>query len=169
MIALTGAVRIYLALGVTDLRKGINGLSVLTESVLQQDPSSGHLFAFCNRSKRTIKILFYESGGFWLVQKRLSRGTYSWPQPEGEKHMTLSQAELWALLGGLDFSQATHRKWYRPGEKNGEKIRRNTEHLEQKLRLTVSESRGKTRPERRQHPRRCNGSTAGDRSPPSGE
>ncbi len=78
MLSLTGDIRIYLAAGSTDLRKGIQGLSVLTSSLLAKDPSSGHLFVFYNLARTTIKILFYEGGGFWLLQKRLAKAFLAW-------------------------------------------------------------------------------------------
>ena len=138
---MSNAVRIYLAVGVTDLRKGIKGLSTLTGSLLNQDPASGHFFVFCNRAKTTIKILFYESGGYWLVQKRLSCGSFSWPQRGETQSLVLSQAELWAILGGLDFEKASKRKWYDPKQESVKINQEKSTQLEGLLRTKLHEAK----------------------------
>lgn len=137
MLSLTGAIRIYLAAGSTDLRKGIQGLSALTSSLLAEDPSSGHLFVFCNRARTTIKILFYEGGGYWLLQKRLAKGTFSWPGKAEGQRLLLTQAQLWALLGGLDFRKVERKAWFRRSPKSFEKNFKKTSHLEAELRTTL--------------------------------
>ena len=81
MLSLPTSVRIYLARGATDMRKSIDGLSAVTTQVLEQDPFSGHLFVFCNRRRDRIKILYWEQSGFWLLHKRLEKGTFAWPLP----------------------------------------------------------------------------------------
>ena len=59
-------VRVYLALGATDMRKSIDGLSILVSQQLQLDPFAGHLFGFCNRSRTIIKLLYWDRNGFCL-------------------------------------------------------------------------------------------------------
>ena len=61
------------------MRKSIDGLSAITRQVREQDPVSGHLFVFCHRDR--IKILYWDQSGYWLVHKRLEKGTFSWPAP----------------------------------------------------------------------------------------
>jgi transposase len=93
------AVPVYLACGPTDLRKQINGLSVMVDSVLKLDPFSPALFVFCNRNKNRIKVLFFDTDGFVLYFKRLERGRYRWPSSvEGEGAMELDIAEFSQLL-----------------------------------------------------------------------
>jgi hypothetical protein len=62
-------VRIFIRPGVTDMRKQINGLSVITEEQMLQDPLNGHLYMFCNRNRRLLKVLYWDRNGFclWLV------------------------------------------------------------------------------------------------------
>jgi transposase len=97
--------RVYLALGSTDMRKAINGLSILVESHLQLDPFSGHLFVFCNRRRNILKILYWDRNGFCLWQKRLEKHYFKWPQ--SEKHvLEIDQRQLSWLLDGLEFQQA---------------------------------------------------------------
>ena len=67
MLSLPPSIRIFLARGVTDMRKQIDGLAGLVEHALKHDPFSGHLFVFCNRSRNRLKILYWEEGGYWLL------------------------------------------------------------------------------------------------------
>jgi transposase len=96
--------RVYLALGHTDMRKSINGLSILVETQLQMDPFSGHLFVFCNRRCQIIKILYWDRNGFALWQKRLEKHRFSWPQSE-EQLLCIDARQLSWLLEGLPFHQ----------------------------------------------------------------
>jgi transposase len=96
--------RVFLALGVTDMRKSINGLCLLVQMQLQQDPFAGHLFGFCNRRRNTVKILYWDRNGFCLWQKRLERHRFHWPEsPEQVKK--LDGRELNWLLEGLDLRE----------------------------------------------------------------
>ena len=72
-------VRVYIATGITDMRKSINGLSILVADQLELDPLSGHLFAFCNRKRDIIKIMYWDRNGFCLWHKRLERDRFRWP------------------------------------------------------------------------------------------
>lgn len=94
----------YLALGNTDMRKSINGLSILVEDLLDLDPFSGHLFVFCNRRRNIIKILYWDRNGFCLWHKRLEKQKFRWPESHDEI-LQISQRELNWLLDGLEFRQ----------------------------------------------------------------
>ena len=96
--------RIYLATGSTDMRKAINGLSILVEDRLQLDPFSGHLFAFCNRRRNMVKILYWDRNGFCLWHKRLEKEYFSWPEHPDEA-MELDLRQLSWLLEGLEIGQ----------------------------------------------------------------
>ena len=95
--------RIYLAVGATDLRKAIDGLSILVADRLALDPLSGHLFVFCNRRRNMIKILYWDRNGFCLWQKRLERHVFSWPKGS-EQVIGLDARQLSWLLEGLDIA-----------------------------------------------------------------
>ncbi|HOI95012.1 MAG TPA: IS66 family insertion sequence element accessory protein TnpB [Syntrophobacter fumaroxidans] len=110
MIPLSSHTRVYLALGSTDMRKEINGLSILVEGRLSLDPFSGHLFVFCNRRRSTLKILFWDRNGFALYQKRLEKHRFRWPESPQEV-MEIGTRELSFLLEGLDLkSVRPHRE-----------------------------------------------------------
>ncbi|HSN70677.1 MAG TPA: IS66 family insertion sequence element accessory protein TnpB [Steroidobacteraceae bacterium] len=111
-MSLPPSVKIYLALGGTDMRKQIDSLAALVEHVLEEDPFSGHLFGFCNRARNRAKFLYWEESGYWLLHKRLEKGRFAWPDGETAA-MKLDATELHALLGGLDFRHAHRRRWYR--------------------------------------------------------
>jgi transposase len=101
--------KVYLALGATDMRKAINGLSMIAEQ-LELDPFSGHLFVFCNRRKKILKILYWDTNGFCLWQKRLEKQTFKWPKTEAEV-LQIGQRELRWLLDGLKITQrGAHRQ-----------------------------------------------------------
>src|SRR6266550_2836464 len=79
MITVPAGVRIYLACGATDMRRGFDSLSMLAQEVLKQDPFSGHLFAFRGRRGHLVKILYWDGQGFCLFAKRLEKGHFTWP------------------------------------------------------------------------------------------
>jgi transposase len=79
MLMLPPTVRVYVATGTTDLRRSIDGLSMLVRDRLALDPLSGHRFLFRNRLGDRVKILAWDRSGFWVLYKRLERGTFAWP------------------------------------------------------------------------------------------
>ena len=101
--------KVYLALGHTDMRKAANGLSMIVEQ-LELDPFSGHLFVFCNRRKKILKIIYWDRNGFCLWQKRLEKQTFKWPKTRAQV-LQVGQRELRWLLDGLKITQrSAHRK-----------------------------------------------------------
>jgi transposase len=108
------ATRIYLAVGATDMRKGFEGLYGLVRDRLQCEPLSGHVFLFCNARRNRLKLLFFDGSGLWVCGKRLEKGNFRWPDDRaGQVKITLTQAELAMLIGGIDVSAAQRRQWYR--------------------------------------------------------
>ena len=95
-------IRVYLAMGHTDMRKAINGLSVLVESGMQLDPFSGNLFVFTNRRRNILKILYWDRNGFCLWQKRLEKHRFRWPDTYDNEVVAIEGRELSWLLEGLD-------------------------------------------------------------------
>lgn len=91
---------VYLACGHTDMRKNINGLAAIVEGSFSLNPFEEAMFVFCNRSRDRIKILEWDSDGFWLHFKRLEKGHFKWPDASGEATLSLSSDELAILLGG---------------------------------------------------------------------
>jgi transposase len=96
--------KVYLAIGNTDMRKAINGLSILVQESMDLDPFSGHLFVFCNRKRNIIKILYWDRNGFCLWSKRLEKHFFRWPE-SSEEVMKIDQRELMWLVDGLEINQ----------------------------------------------------------------
>ncbi len=119
MLTLPSSVRIYVAAEPVDLRRGFDGLSATTRSVIGADPMSGHVFVFINRRRNRVKLLVWDRTGYVLLYKRLAQGTFELatkPEP-GRRHVEMDAGELGLMLEGLDLRCAKRRKrWYRlPG------------------------------------------------------
>lgn len=97
-------VKVYLKPGFVDMRKSVDSLSIMVSEVLEGDPFSGHLFAFCNRSRKIIKVLYWDRNGFCIWYKRLEKGVFRWPE-EASEVMELSPHQLRWLLDGLSINQ----------------------------------------------------------------
>ena len=99
MIAITPHMHILLATEAVDFRKGIDGLSAVCRNILDKDPFTGYLFVFINKKRTSIKILTYDGQGFWLCQKRLSKGRFRWwPGDSDSKANTLEAYQLQLLI-----------------------------------------------------------------------
>jgi len=96
---------VYLAPGVTDLRKSINGLSLIVQESFKLNPFSKSIFVFCNRKKDKIKILQWEHTGFWLHYKRLEKDKFKWPEKGIETHIAIDERSLRWLLDGLNINE----------------------------------------------------------------
>ena len=122
MIVDLSKVAVYIRPGPCDMRKAINGLSVIVAETMELDAVSGNLFLFCNKQRRILKCLYWDRNGFclWLVadvvrcspmqpgQKRLERDRFPWPQTsEAAREITVDELKM--LLSGIDFFRA-HRE-----------------------------------------------------------
>lgn len=115
MLSFAGSLKVFIALDPIDMRKGFEGLHGAVADKLRQDPQSGALFAFTNKRRTRLKVLYWDKTGFWLMMKRLEKGTFSWPRCEDAKATSISLApEAFAMLtDGIDMHSATMRPWYR--------------------------------------------------------
>ena len=109
MIQLPTGTRIWIAAGVTDMRRGFDGLSAQVQTVLQQQPFSGHVFLFRGRRGDIVKLLWWDGDGLCLFAKRLERGRFIWPKAESGT-VLLSRAQLSMLLEGIDWRRV-ERTW----------------------------------------------------------
>jgi len=114
MIGFGLATRMYLAAGVTDMRKGFDGLFGIARDRLGIDPLSGHLFVFCNGRRNRLKVLYWDGSGLWICSKRLEKGRFSWPvQGDEQGRIRMSSEELTLLVSGIELSQSRRKDWYR--------------------------------------------------------
>jgi len=111
LTTLPPSVKIYAALEATDLRRSVDGLSLLVRESLRLEPFSGHLFLFRNRRADRLKILVWDRSGFWVLYKRLERGTFAWPLGEGVGPLEMKAVDLMMLLSGVERG-ARRRRWY---------------------------------------------------------
>ena len=109
MIQLPTGTKIWIAAGVTDMRRGFDGLSAQVQTILQQQPFSGHVFCFRGRRGDIVKLLWWDGDGLCLFAKRLERGRFIWPKAEGGT-VQLSRAQLSMLLEGIDWRRV-ERTW----------------------------------------------------------
>lgn len=105
MIDVSKIDKFYLIVGSTDLRKGIDGYSTLVSGMYQLDPFSKSIFMFSNRARNKLKILYWDSNGFWLCYKRFESGTIKWLRANEEGVVSISEQQLKWLLEGLDINQ----------------------------------------------------------------
>ena len=109
MIQIAPQMRILVAIEATDFRRGIDGLARVCKEALDSDPFSGCLFVFRNRRGTSIKCLVFDGQGFWLMQKRLSKGKFRfWPADATAVSKRMEAHELQVLLaaGNPDAAQA---------------------------------------------------------------
>ena len=107
MIGLPMATRVWLAAGVTDMRRGMHGLAAQVQTTLAENPFSGHVFAFRGRRGDLVKLLWWSGDGLCLFAKRLERGRFIWPSTVGEA-VIISPAQLGYLLEGIDWRAPQH-------------------------------------------------------------
>lgn len=112
MLTLPPSVRIFLATGATDLRRSVDGLSAVVRERFGLDPLCGHLFLFRNRRGDRLKVLVWDRSGFWVLYKRLERGTFAWPTGDGAGPVELRAADFMLLLSGVDVATTRRRRWY---------------------------------------------------------
>jgi transposase len=110
MLSLSPATRIFVAVEPIDMRKSFNGLYAAVQTVLAEDPLSGHVFLFTNRLRTRVKAIYWDGSGLVVYAKRLERGRFRWPTGE-EASRRLRPEELTLLLHGMDGRPRRH--WYR--------------------------------------------------------
>ncbi|MDX2257934.1 MAG: IS66 family insertion sequence element accessory protein TnpB [Hyphomicrobiaceae bacterium] len=111
MMIVPSGVKIHMALGYTDMRRGFDGLAMLVQEHLKLDPFSGQLFVFRGRRADLIKILYWDGSGLCLFSKRLEQGQFSWPlmQAPGQT-VQLTRTQLGMLLEGVNW-RMPERQW----------------------------------------------------------
>jgi transposase len=114
MLTFNGNLKIYVALEPCDMRKSFHTLSALVRNHLALDPLSGAAFLFTNKSRNLIKILYFDGSGYWLVAKRLEKGTFSWPKDiQGDRRKLIIKPTALAMLtDGIDLRDGLQRPWY---------------------------------------------------------
>lgn len=113
MLAFPAAIRIYVAVQPVDMRKSFNGLWSAASDQLHEDPKSGALFAFINKERTRLKLLYWDGTGVWVLAKRLEQGRFSWAAVTDERaKIALAPEALSMLVSGVDLKQGTLKPWY---------------------------------------------------------
>ena len=113
MLSLPPSVRVYLSVAPSDMRRSFDALAQDVMDVLGEDPLSGHLFVFRSRRGNRVKILFWDRSGYVLYYKRLEKGTFRFPEADGDR-VEIEAAELSLILEGIDLAGAKRRPRFVP-------------------------------------------------------
>jgi transposase len=117
MMGLFGGAQVVMATEPVDLRRGHDGLVTLVRTLWNEDPYGGTLFVFLGRRRDRIKVLFFRTGGFVLVYKRLERGRFTLPEiAAGENRVSMAQGELAMLLDGVDLKSVSRALTWSPSK-----------------------------------------------------
>ena len=127
MLSLPPSVKIFIARDTVDCRKSHDGLHALVRDQFGDDPMSGHLFVFFNRSRDRVKVLVWDRNGYWLFYKRLERGTFRVLARDGERRVEVKRAELMLLLEGIDLEKGKYRPHFADGIRIGKQACQNAE------------------------------------------
>ena len=113
MLAFPAGIRIYLAVQPVDMRKSFNGLWAAAQEKLGEDPKSGAVFAFINKERTRLKLLYWDGPGVWVLAKRLEQGRFSWPAPSDHRpKLALAPEALALLVGGIELKHGSLKAWY---------------------------------------------------------
>ena len=117
MIGMPASIRILMSTEPTDMRNGPDGLCALVRRQFEESALSGTLFVFLSRRRDRAKVLWWSAGGFSVYYKRLERGRFKRPAPGADGRVSLTSAELEALLEGIDLSGARRAKLWKKNER----------------------------------------------------
>ena len=113
MLNFSHQTRVFLFLEPVDMRKSFRGLCQLAESVLKEDPASGHWFAFVNRRQDRMKLLGWDGQGFWIWYKRLESGFFQKPTGgSNQVQIQIDMTQLSLIINGIDLHSAKRRRRY---------------------------------------------------------
>lgn len=114
MLTLPNQLRVFLAVQPVDMRKQFDGLWAVARDHLDEDPKTGALFAFTNKARNRLKILYFDGTGVWVFAKRIEQGRLTWPthhQSQATK-LKIDPAAMTLLINGIDLKQGTLKAWY---------------------------------------------------------
>jgi transposase len=112
MLAFPAAIKIYVAVVPVDMRKQFNGLWAAAQEQLGEDPKNGAVFAFINKERTRLKLLYWDGTGVWVLAKRLEEGRFSWPVGSSKTKLSLAPEALALVLGGIELKHGSLKPWY---------------------------------------------------------
>lgn len=112
MLTFPSSLKIYLAVEPVDMRNQYNGLWALAEQKLQENPRSGAVFVFTNKTRDRLKLLYWDGTGVWIFAKRLEKGRLSWPVGSDRTKLVMRPEALTMLMAGIDLKDGCQKAWY---------------------------------------------------------
>ncbi|GHC14241.1 IS66 family insertion sequence element accessory protein TnpB [Cerasicoccus arenae] len=112
MLTLSHQLRIFVAVEPVDMRKQFDGLWAVARDHLGEDPKRGALFAFTNKNRNRLKLLYFDGTGVWVLAKRIEQGRLSWPLGSDERKLMIKPAALTMLIEGIDLKDGMQKAWY---------------------------------------------------------
>ena len=112
MLSLPNQVRVFLAVEPVDMRKQFDGLWAVARDHLGEDPKGGALFAFTNKARNRLKLLYFDGTGVWIFAKRLEQGRLTWPVGSDRTKLSIKPAALTMLINGIDLKDGMQKAWF---------------------------------------------------------
>ena len=112
MFSFSTSLKIYLGVKPVDMRKSFNGLCAIVKNELERDPLSGAVYLFSNKRRTLVKIIYWDGTGFWVLAKKLERGTFWWSPDCDSMDMSIAHESLGMILSGIDLKAGSMRPWY---------------------------------------------------------
>lgn len=112
MLSFPQQMRIFVAVEPVDMRKQFDGLWAVARDHLGEDPRGGALFAFTNKNRNRLKLLYFDGTGVWVFAKRIEEGRLSWPIGSDGKKLTIKPAALTMLINGIDLKKGMQKAWF---------------------------------------------------------
>lgn len=112
MLSFPQQMRIFIAVEPVDMRKQFDGLWAVARDHLGEDPRGGALFAFTNKNRNRLKLLYFDGTGVWVFAKRIEEGRLSWPVGSDGKKLVIKPAALTMLINGIDLKKGMQKAWF---------------------------------------------------------
>jgi transposase len=112
MLSLPAQMRVFVAVEPVDMRKQFDGLWAVARERLGEDPKGGAIFAFTNKKRTRLKLLYFDGTGVWVFAKRVEQGRLTWPVGSSGKKLCIDPAALNMLINGIDLKKGTLKAWY---------------------------------------------------------
>ncbi len=112
MILWPSAVKVYLCKQTTDMRRSFDGLAMMVQCVIKQNPLSGHIFVFRNKRGNMMKLLYWDNDGYAIWYKRLEKGTFFWPS-DIQEGVAIDSRDFAMILEGVMLSKTVKEKRFR--------------------------------------------------------
>jgi transposase len=112
MLAFPAALKIFVAVEPVDMRKQFNGLWAAAQERLQENPKDGAVFAFINKDRTRLKLLYWDGTGAWVLAKRLEKGRFSWPIGSDRRKLAFTPEALSMLVSGIELKDGCRKAWY---------------------------------------------------------